>query len=45
MSDTEAPSAFTRIGPDRPDSPVILSVPHAGREYTPELLKAARVPP
>ena len=34
---------FIRIGPARPVSPVILSVPHAGRDYTPRLLKAARL--
>jgi N-formylglutamate amidohydrolase len=35
---------FERAGPARPASPVVLSVPHAGRDYTPELLAAARVP-
>ena len=35
---------FLRLGPARPDSPVILSVPHAGRAYSPALLKAARLP-
>lgn len=35
---------FFRIGPERPVSPVILSVPHAGRDYRPELLRAARLP-
>lgn len=34
---------FFRIGPERPASPVILSVPHAGRDYGPHLLKAARL--
>jgi N-formylglutamate amidohydrolase len=34
---------FYRIGPSRPVSPVILSVPHAGRDYAPHLLKAARL--
>ena len=34
---------FIRIGPERPVSPVILSVPHAGRDYGPHLLKAARL--
>lgn len=34
---------FLRIGPERPVSPVILSVPHAGRDYSPALLKAARL--
>ena len=44
MSDSEATPPFDRIGPARPASPVVLSVPHAGRDYPPELLKAARVP-
>ena len=35
---------FVRIGPDRPTSPVVLSVPHAGRAYRPDLLGAARLP-
>jgi N-formylglutamate amidohydrolase len=35
---------FRRIGPARPTSPVVLSVPHAGRDYSPALLDAARVP-
>jgi N-formylglutamate amidohydrolase len=34
---------FLRIGPGRPVSPVVLSVPHAGRDYAPHLLKAARL--
>lgn len=35
---------FYRIGPERPASPVVLSVPHAGRDYSPALLKASRLP-
>jgi N-formylglutamate amidohydrolase len=35
---------FYRIGPEQPASPVVLSVPHAGRDYSAALLKAARVP-
>jgi len=35
---------FARIGPERPVSPVVLSVPHAGRDYGASLLAAARVP-
>ncbi|SMF61469.1 N-formylglutamate amidohydrolase [Allosphingosinicella indica] len=35
---------FHRIGPDRPVSPVVLSVPHAGRNYSEALLASARVP-
>ena len=44
MSETEAAPSFDRIGPERPASPVILSVPHAGRDYSAELLRSARVP-
>jgi len=44
MTDDQAAPPFYRIGPDRPVSPVILSVPHAGRAYSPALLSAARVP-
>src|SRR3954470_17975099 len=36
-------SPFFRIGPERPVSPVVLSIPHAGRDYRPELLRAARL--
>jgi N-formylglutamate amidohydrolase len=39
-----AARSFQRIGPARPVSPVILSVPHAGRDYGPALLAAARLP-
>ena len=38
-----APAPFFRIGPERPVSPVVLSVPHAGRDYGPHLLNAARL--
>jgi N-formylglutamate amidohydrolase len=44
MTDSPAASPFFRIGPARPVSPVVLSVPHAGRDYRPELLRAARLP-
>ena len=44
MSDSEAPPPFVRIGPARLASPVVLSVPHAGRDYSPALLSAARLP-
>ncbi len=40
---TDAPP-FLRIGPERPASPIVLSVPHAGRGYSAALLRAARVP-
>ena len=39
----EAPP-FHRIGPDSPATSLILSVPHAGRAYSPALLRTARVP-
>jgi N-formylglutamate amidohydrolase len=35
---------FRRIGPEKPDSPVVISVPHAGRAYSADLLKASRLP-
>lgn len=35
---------FTLHGPAEPRSPVILSVPHAGRDYPPSLRAALRVP-
>ncbi|MDX3901304.1 MAG: N-formylglutamate amidohydrolase [Sphingobium sp.] len=42
---TERADAFDRYGPDIPCSPVILSIPHAGRDYRPELTALARVRP
>lgn len=38
------PESFVRHGPEIPDSPVILSVPHAGRDYPPPLRAALAVP-
>ena len=35
---------FDQYGGDDPVSPVILSVPHAGRDYPPTLIAALRVP-
>jgi N-formylglutamate amidohydrolase len=35
---------FLRLGPEAPLSPVVLSVPHAGRSYAPALLSASRLP-
>src|ERR1700761_7262648 len=35
---------YVRLGPARPETPVILTVPHAGRRYPPALLKAPRLP-
>lgn len=40
---TPTPS-FDVLGDDPPTRPVIVSVPHAGRDYPPELLAAARLP-
>lgn len=37
-------ASFDLFGPDPPESPVILSVPHAGREYPLELRAALRAP-
>ncbi len=37
------PLPFIRIGPEQPHLPVILSVPHAGQDYSPALLASARV--
>lgn len=37
-------TGFDQIGGDAPQSPVIMSVPHGGREYPPELLNALRTP-
>lgn len=39
----ETTPAFHRYGPDIPQNPVILSIPHAGRAYTGALLATARV--
>ena len=38
-------AAFDLFGAELPDRPVILSVPHAGRDYPDALLAAARVRP
>jgi N-formylglutamate amidohydrolase len=39
-----AEPGFLRRGPTHPRTPVVLTVPHAGRDYPPALLKAARIP-
>lgn len=41
MPDSAPP--FRRLGPARPGSPVVLSVPHAGRSYSDGLLASARL--
>ncbi|OAN63889.1 N-formylglutamate amidohydrolase [Sphingomonas sp. TDK1] len=38
-------ASFDRYGPVPPESPVVLSVPHGGRDYPESLLAALRVPP
>lgn len=38
-------ASFDRYGPALPESPVVLSVPHGGRDYPDALLSALRVPP
>jgi N-formylglutamate amidohydrolase len=38
------PLPFDRYGPEHPISPVVLSVPHAGREYPLAMRAALRVP-
>ncbi len=43
MTETPREPPFLRVGPERPASPVVLSVPHAGRDYRADLLSAARV--
>ena len=47
--DVQLPAAafgapFTLLGPREPQWPVIIAVPHAGRDYGPHLANAARVP-
>jgi N-formylglutamate amidohydrolase len=37
-------ASFDRHGPTLPESPVVLSVPHGGRDYPPALLAQLRVP-
>ena len=43
--DVAKTAAFTLYNTDMPDIPVLLSVPHAGRDYPPELMANLRVPP
>lgn len=37
------PPPFRRLGPETPSSPVVVSVPHAGRAYADALLQSARL--
>ncbi len=44
MAESQPELPFHRLGPEVPASPVVLSVPHAGRAYSPALLRASRLP-
>lgn len=44
MSDAPTAPSYRLIGPQEPVSPVILSVPHAGRDYPAEMATQLRVP-
>lgn len=44
MPDFPVEPPFRHIGPETPSSPVVLSVPHAGRRYSDALLRASRLP-
>jgi N-formylglutamate amidohydrolase len=39
----DSPPPFRRLGPEKPRTPVVLSVPHAGRAYSDGLLASARL--
>ena len=43
MQMRDFPPPFRRVGPEKPRSPVVLSVPHAGRAYSEGLLASARL--
>ena len=38
------PNSFDILGPDQPESPVVISVPHGGRDYPLALPPNLRVP-
>jgi N-formylglutamate amidohydrolase len=40
-----SPSCFERFGPATTQSPIVISVPHAGRHYPPEIDELARIDP
>jgi N-formylglutamate amidohydrolase len=44
MQMRDSPPPFRRLGPEKPSSPVVVSVPHAGRAYSDGLLASARLP-
>lgn len=39
----ESTSSFLRFGPDVPVTPLVISIPHAARDYAPALMENARV--
>jgi N-formylglutamate amidohydrolase len=41
----QTPVAFRRLGPQRPQTPVVISVPHAGRAYPDCLRTYTKLPP
>jgi N-formylglutamate amidohydrolase len=43
MQMRDVPPPFRRLGPEKPGSPVVVSVPHAGRAYSDRLLASARL--
>lgn len=44
MEAAATPPSFDRTGPVEPVSPVVVSVPHAGRDYPPEMQQLLTVP-
>jgi len=44
MADSISPPPFRRLGAAPAALPVVLSVPHAGRAYSPALLRSSRLP-
>ncbi|MDB5693779.1 MAG: N-formylglutamate amidohydrolase [Alphaproteobacteria bacterium] len=44
MADSPRQPPFRCLGPQQPASPVVLSIPHAGRAYSEALLAGARLP-
>lgn len=44
MEASPTPPSFDRYGPDEPVSPVVVSVPHAGRDYPAEMQALLTVP-
>src|SRR5689334_8016770 len=42
-ANASAEPGYVRLGPAQPQTPVVLTVPHAGRRYPQTLLKQARI--